>query len=299
MKLLLNLVTRVMDGKCRDWEARSEVGHRIPDDVEEFLDVPFRGAGGAPLMTDIFRPKESSDPLPVAVMIHGGGLVVGTRKLARSFSENLASKGYLVFAPEYRLAQEAEAVEEIGDVYAAFSFISEHLAEYGGDPDRVSVISESAGSFLGVYAVASLYSPILRKAFGLEEPSLRVRSLACFSGMFYTLRWDLIRLTYASSIYGKRRKDKEFMRLMDPECREVVDNLPPVFLVGSDADFLKGYTKRYSAALQGSEHPCGLLFYTGKKELDHAFPSLKTELPESREVLERLVEWMGRITDKV
>ena len=298
MGLLLKLVTRGMDGKCRDWEARSEAGHRTPDGVEEFLDETFQGAGGAPLGVDIFRPKDRGPvPLPVVVVIHGGGLVVGTRKLTRTISENLASKGFLVFNPEYRLLSEADAFSEIGDVSAAFTFVSEHLEEYGGDPNRVAVVSESAGCFLAVYAVASLGSPVLREALGLKEPSLHVSSLACFSGMFYTFRRDMLSFAYAKTLYGEKRKDPSFKQLMDPECPEVMGHLPPMFLVSSDKDFLKNYTECYEAALRKAGHPCKYLFYRGNKELDHAFPSLKPDLPESREVLEKLIEWIGNLED--
>ena len=55
MNPLLQFAIRKMDGRCRAWEARSEAGHRIPDGVREYLDVPFQGAGGVPLAVDIFR----------------------------------------------------------------------------------------------------------------------------------------------------------------------------------------------------------------------------------------------------
>ena len=77
---------------------------------------------------------------------------------------------------------ETDVFQEIEDVLAAFSFVSGKLTKYGGDPDQVVVVSESAGSFLSVYAVAAISSPILRKAFGLSPVSLRVRALASFSG---------------------------------------------------------------------------------------------------------------------
>ena len=294
MNRLLQFAIREMDARCVAWEARSETDHQIPDGVEEFLDVPFHGAGDCVLAVDIFRPKACGlRPFPVVIMVHGGGLVVGTRKLSRTFCENLAERGFLVFAPEYRRVPEADALRQIGDVFAALSFVSGVLGAYGGDPERVSVASESAGSFLSVYAVAAAGSPILREAFGLPSaPALHVRALACFSGMFYTARKDGVGLVYAGNIYGEKRKDPSFMRFIDPEHPEVMNCLPPVFLAGSDADFLKGYTKRYAAALRRAGHPCELLYFTDNKALTHAFPALKPDLPESREVLDRMVEWL-------
>ena len=296
MNPLFQSAIRKMDNKCRAMEAGSETGHQIPGEVQEYLDMPFEGAEGVPLAVDIFRAKTPDlCPLPVVVMIHGGGLVVGTRKMSRRFCENLAARGFLVFAPEYRRVTETDMFQEIGDVTAALSAVSGMLAEYGGDPDRVVVVSESAGSFLSLYAVAAASSPALREAFGLPAVPLHIRGLACFSGMFYTTRKDPIGLVYPRYLFGEKRKDSSFLRYMNPECAEVMEHLPPVFLAGSDADFLKGYTKRYAAALRRAGHPCKLLYYEDNKELTHAFPALKPELPESRNVLDQLVEWIAAI----
>ena len=296
MNRLLQAAIREMDRKCRAMENSSETGHQIPDGVQEYLDMPFQGAGGVPLAVDIFRAKAGGlRPLPVVVMIHGGGLVVGTRKMSRTFCENLAERGFLVFAPEYRRLTETSVFQEMEDVTAALSFVSTKLLEYGGDPDRVAVVSESAGSFLAVYAVAAMGSPALRSTLGLSAVSLRVRALACFSGFFYTTRKDAPGLVYASNLYGEKRKDPSLMRYMNPECPEVMDCLPPVFLAGSEADFLKSYTKRYAEALRRAGHPFELVYYKDNKELTHAFPALKPDLPESRDVLEKLVKWIFTI----
>lgn len=293
MNPLLRFAVRELDKKCKAGEARSEASHQIPEDVQEYLDVPFQGAGDVPLAVDIFRAKAPEPcPLPVVIMVHGGGLVVGTRKMSRTFCENLAEQGFLVFAPEYRRVTETDVFQEMKDVLAAFSFISGKLTEYGGDSDRVVVVSESAGSYLSVYAVAALGSPTLREAFGLPPVALRVRALACFSGFFYTTRKDAVGLTYGRNLYGNRKKDPSFIRYMNPECPEVMDRLPPVFLVGSNADFLKSYTKQYAAALREAGHPCELIYYEDNKELTHAFPALKPGIPESKDVLDKLVKWL-------
>ena len=276
MNRLFQFIIGKMDARCRAWEDRSASGRPIPDDIQEDLDIPFQGAEGVPLAVDIFRAKTRDlRPLPVVVMIHGGGLMVGTRKMSR--------------------ITEANMFQEIGDLVTAFSFVSGMLSEYGGDPDQVTVVSESAGSFLSVYTVAAMGSPVLREVFGLSSAPLQVRALACFCGMFYTTRRDLPGLFYPRYLVGRKRKDASFMRYMNPEFPEIADSLPPVFLVGSDADFLKSYTKRFAAALRGAGHPCTLVYYKDNKELTHAFPALKPDLPESRNVLDQLVEWIAGI----
>ena len=61
------------------------------------------------------------------------------------------------------------------------------------------------------------------------------------------------------------------------------------------ADFLKDNTKRYTAALRRAGHPCKLVYYEDNRKLTHAFPALKPELPESRNVLDQLVEWIAAV----
>jgi len=296
MNPLFQVPIRMMDRRCRRLEAGIETGHQVPDGVLEYLDMPFQGAGGVPLAVDIFRAKARDlRPLPVVIMIHGGGLVVGTRKMSRTFCENLAEQGFLVFAPEDRRMTETDVFQEMEDVLSAFTFVSGKLTEYGGDPARVAVVSESAGSYLSVYAVAALGSATLRMVFGLPPVALRVRALACFSGFFYTTRKDVVGLTYGRNLYGDRRKDPSFIRYTDPECPEVMEPLPPIFLVGSDADFLSGQTRQYAAALREAGHSCTLIYYEDNRELTHAFPALKPDIPESKDVLDKLVGWIGTL----
>lgn len=295
MNPLMELAFKRMDSVLGERRTRLNNEHQTPDGVEELLDNTFQGPGGT-LAMDIFRPKNPNPgPLPVVIMIHGGGLIMGTRKVSRIFCQNLAAKGFLVFAPEYRLATEADVVSEIEDIFAAFSYVSDYLEGYGGDPDNITVVSDSAGSFLAVYAVAAIGSPVLQRTFGLDKTSLRVGALACFTGMFYTTKRDPLGLFYADAIYGEKMKDQSFMQVMNPESPDVMYHLPPVFLVGSDADILKDYTNRFAAALEDAGHPYELLYYRGNRELDHSFPTLKPDLPESQEVLEKLVEWIERI----
>ncbi len=161
----------------------------------------------------------------------------------------------------------------------------------GGNPEKITVIAESAGALLSVYALASTKSDTIREALSCPPVSISVDMLACFSGMFYTTERDLIGLVYPRNIYGERFKDREFMEYMNPENTEVMDNLPHMLLTSSDADFLKHYTLRYEKALRRAGHSCELIYYNaGNKELTHAFPALKPHLPESGEILKRIVE---------
>ncbi len=264
----------------------------LPPDLVCVDDVSYEGPDGTTLVADVYRPKDSSaDPLPIVVFVHGGGLFVGNRKTNREYAELMAERGYLVFAPEYRVLEETDAVGEISDVCAGLSYIASHASEFGGDLTRVVVNVESAGAFPALYATAVLGSSYLQEAFGIQAPELYVRGLACFGGMLYTTADDPVGLVYHRAMYGDRLRDKDFMELMNPEDPRVESSLPSVLQVTSGADFLKAHTLRYDEALERAGHDHRLIYYEEGAELTHAFPSLRPELPQSKEVLDELDAW--------
>ena len=292
----MNFVLKYLATKGKDRMAKmisTEATERpLRSDIVYLEDLAYQGPDGASLAADIYLPAEKpADLLPIAVFVHGGGLFVGNRKANRVYAELVAARGYAVFVPEYRLINQTDAVGSISDVCAGLSYVKEHAAEFGGDLDRVLVIGESAGGFLSLYATALLSSPLLQEKLGIQTPELSVRAFASFGGMLYTSRFDPIGLVYRHDLYGEHLRDDNFMELINPDNPRVQFKLPPVFQVTSGADFLKRYTLRFNEALTKAGHEHRLIYYEEGKELTHAFPSLKPELPQSIEVLDELDAW--------
>ena len=264
----------------------------LPDDLICVDGISYEGPDGTPLMADVYRPKDTSaDPLPIVVFVHGGALFVGNRKTNREYVELLAERGYVVFVPEYRVLEETDGIGAIADVCAGLSYLASHADEFGGDLTRVLVNAESAGSFPALYATAVLGSSYLQEEFDIQAPELYVRGLACFGGMLYTTSDDPVGLVYHRAVYGDRLRDKDFMELMNPEDRRIEWSLPSVLQVTSGADFLKAHTLRYDEVLERAGHDHRLIYFEEGPELTHAFPSLRPELPQSKEVLDELDAW--------
>lgn len=264
-----------------------------PDGIMEEFNVPFRGRDGNMLTADIYRPEQHGPgKLPVIVLIHGGGLFTGLPIMERDACELLAKRGYLVYCPSYRMMSDAYFTGELGDICSAMDFAAETLEARGGDPERAFMIAESAGALLGVYALALAGSERLRKAAGCDPSKLEIRAVCFVSGMFYTTRKDLLGLVYPSAIYGGRRKDREFMSLMDPENEEVISNLPPSILTSSRNDPLRNYTLKYHEALVKAGADSSLIYYGLKnKELVHAFVTMEPHLPQSQEAYDIICRW--------
>ena len=294
MNPVLRWVSKQFEKGAVSAQGFHSIAFEAPLDLDVFNDIPYQNHEDIPLAMDIYRLKNYSDKaMPVILMVHGGGLLVGSRKMSRTVCEALAHSGYLVIAPQYRLLSETDALGSIADLCAGLRTSEQIAVQYGGDPDRMFVIGESAGAFLSVYACAMADSKPLCEAMGFSSANRPVKGLACLSGMFYTTKKDLIGRVYLKDLYGERIKDPGFMQYMDPEHNEVMDNLPPVIMTTSSADFLKSYTISYASALKESGHPVKLLNYGDGKHLIHAFPALNPFIPESVDAMSRILDWFS------
>ena len=120
--------------------------------------------------------------LPVMVWIYGGGFKGGASSLPYYNGESLAKKGVVVVSFNYRvgvfgflahpdLADESphHAAGDYGllDMVAALEWVRDNIAAFGGDPNRVTIFGESAGSMAVSCLMASpLAKGLFQRAIG-------------------------------------------------------------------------------------------------------------------------------------
>ena len=266
-------------------------------EIEETLNIPYMNRHEMPLGMDIYKPLvPDSLELPVIVTLYGGGLVEGDRKTSRGYARELASRGYLVFAIEYRLVPRVDVTQQLDDVCAGMDLVGRKLVDYNVDFSRVFLTGSSAGAYLAIYVAAMKDSVRLKNAIGYEPSRVRFKAMGVISGMFYTDRSDPIGLILSEQFYGDRRDDPEFLRYCDPEHPEILSHLPPVFLVTSRGDFLNRYTLDFHRALKRAGGTTKLVYY-GEKELMHSFVGDHPELEQSRDAIGRMLDWFEEEAD--
>ncbi len=280
-------IERAMDGL-------DDTPSQIPGalyEVDEYLNRPYMNKAEVPLAMDVFIPKaHGKEELPLIVNIHGGGLVIGDRKMSRAYCRVLASRGYIVFSIEYRLAPRANVSEQLDDVCAGMDAIATHLIQFEVDYDRLFLTAESAGAYLAIYTAAMKYSKRLQKAIGYEPTRMEFRALGFASGMFYTNLNDPMGFLLSDQLYGSKRASSEFRELMNPEHHEIVRNLPPTFMVTSRGDFLNNYTLMYHKSLKDADKATKLVYY-GEADLGHAFMCTDPTHPKSLDAIDRMLAW--------
>jgi para-nitrobenzyl esterase len=126
--------------------------------------------------------KTSTERRPVMVWIHGGALTRGSGSIPPYDGTSLARQGAVVVTINYRLgplgflAHPALSKESdhgssgnygMLDQIAALEWVKRNIARFGGDPARVTIFGESAGSWSVCYLVASpLAGELFHRAIG-------------------------------------------------------------------------------------------------------------------------------------
>jgi triacylglycerol lipase len=90
--------------------------------------------------------RRSPKPVPVVAVFHGGGLIGGSRANTATVADYFASIGYVGVNAGYRLAPDSKWPEGARDVASVVTWLRDHAAEYGGDPNQIFLIGISTGS---------------------------------------------------------------------------------------------------------------------------------------------------------
>jgi para-nitrobenzyl esterase len=127
--------------------------------------------------------KSAGEKRPVFVYVHGGGFNEGSGSVPAYDGEGLAKKGLVMVTVNYRMGvfgffahpeltkesdYNASGNQGLLDIVAALQWIHDNIAAFGGDPARVTLAGQSAGS-MAVHDLAA--SPLAKGLFqrGIAE----------------------------------------------------------------------------------------------------------------------------------
>src|SRR5262245_55008094 len=96
---------------------------------------------------DLHLPEGRSNA-PVIVSYYGNQLMGGDKSEDAFIGQRFASAGFVTAVVNYRLSPGVSHPAHIRDAAASFAWVKQHIAEYGGDPNKVFVIGYSAGGYL-------------------------------------------------------------------------------------------------------------------------------------------------------
>ena len=124
-------------------------------DPGELVTHTYKRVGGLEIKADV-RRGAGEGPSPVAVWIHGGALINGSRQGEANIGgleDRLFEAGFVLVSIDYRLAPETKLAAIIEDLEDAFGWIAEAgPGLFGADPERIVALGRSAGGYLALTA---------------------------------------------------------------------------------------------------------------------------------------------------
>lgn len=223
----------------------------------------------------------------IILYLHGGGYFTCAPTTYRRITGGFARHGFLVFAPDYRLAPEHPFPAAVDDVLAAYRGL---LATY--PPEHIIVTGDSAGGGLALALV------LAAREAGLPLPA----GLILFSpwtdlaGTGASLKTNAKR---DSLLLADRMQDVAALYLagtapQTPTASPLygdLSGLPPVLIQVSDQEILLDDSTRLEERLKAAGGEVELQIW---KNLPHVWQFSQSFLPEAREALKQAADFARR-----
>jgi acetyl esterase len=252
--------------QARDWhERRAGILDIKPQPVSNVEDRHIPGPS-VRIPVRVYTPRESAEPFPLLVWLHGGGHVVGSLNSYDAVCRSLSLQAdCLVLSVDYRLAPEHKFPAGVQDSFAALSWVMGHAKELGADASRIGIGGDSAGGNLAAVCAilardASL--PLLKQQLLVyphtapDEESVSHHEFA--DGYLLTRRSILwFHGHYRSS--EADRQDSRYAPLLCPD----LSNLPPALLIVAECDPLRDDGIAYAERLKREGNLVELAQYAG------------------------------------
>lgn len=148
---------------------------------------------------DLYLPKDKTNA-PVFFFIHGGAWKTGDRSYYVPLGNRYAKEGFVTVTPSYRLAPKNPFPAQLEDAAAAFAWTLRHVAEYGGDTNRIFIGGHSAGGHLAALLALD------ERALAVHQLSPKlIRGVLAFSGVYNLTAGEGLESVFGKNLAGRRR----------------------------------------------------------------------------------------------
>jgi acetyl esterase/lipase len=231
-------------------------------------DTTYPGATG-PVAARIYTPA-GVGPFPVVLYFRGGGFVIGSLDAYDATPRAMAARtGAIFVSADYAMAPEHKFPAAHDDAVAAYRWVIETAAGFGGDPGRIAVMGECAGGNLAANVaidardhdlpapraqilVYPLASSRLLQATDIPHADVRPLSLAM-------LTWYMDKLLAAPGDIKS-----PMLNLISADLRD----LPPATIINAGIDPLEGDGEKLARRLRDAGNRVMNTTYPG---VTHAF----------------------------
>lgn len=228
---------------------------------------------------DLYLPKNMDGPKPVVAFITGGAWIIGYKAWGSLLGQQLSERDIIVACIDYRNFPQVTIGDMVKDASQGISFVCNHIAEYGGDPNRVYLMGQSAGAHI---AACALLEQAIKECGEGESTSWSVSQIKAYFGL--SGGYNLLELVdyfhsrglYRSLFLGIMEGEQSLQRYSpdlvarDPNIRTAVSRLPPVILFHGTADYSipSDASKNFAETLGRAGVNAEAILYKGKTHTD-------------------------------
>jgi len=278
---------------------------------EVHTNIVYHTANNYENKLDVYTPAEAKGPMPVVVVIHGGGWVEGTKEERVLEMMPYLQMGFAAVNVEYRLGRVSLAPAAVEDCRCALHWVFAHAKKYNFDPQRVVLQGGSAGGHLAL--VTGMLTPAAgfdRECRGPENywsgaPGTggdpRVAAIVNWFGITDVL--DELHgpnaKGYAVVWLGNQANADEIAKSVSP-INYVTSNTPPIITIHGDHDSLVPYSQavRLHKALDAAKVPNQLVTVAGADHGGYTYEQNQKAWAAIRQFLQENVKGLGSAAAK-
>ncbi|KAM5581022.1 putative isoprenylcysteine alpha-carbonyl methylesterase ICMEL2 [Rosa sericea] len=228
---------------------------------------------------DLYLPTNTDGKKPVVVFVTGGAWIIGYKAWGSLLGLQLAERNIIVACVDYRNFPQGTISDMVEDASRGISYICNNIADYGGDPDRIYLMGQSAGAHISSCA---LLEQAIKESKKEEIISWSVSQIKAYFGLSggYNL-FNLVdhfdsRGLYRSIFLSIMEGEESFhqfspeVRVQDPNNIDAVSILPPITLFHGTADYSipSDASKIFVDVLRRLGAKADLVLYDGKTHTD-------------------------------
>lgn len=242
--------------------------------------------GDGRLRLDVYTPKGAS-AAPVVFFIYGGSWQQGTtlgKENYKFVGQAFAAQGFVTIIPDYRVFPEVRFPGFIEDCAQAVRWGQDHVAQFGGDPQRMVLVGHSAGAY---NAAMLVLAPSYLHDAGVRRDA--IRGMVGLAGPydFLPLSDAVLEAIFAPAVPLSASQPVSFVR---------GDNPPMLLLAGRDDDTVYARnTQRLAARIREQGGPVEVLIYPHMSHI-RMVATLATLLQGGSDVADRSSAFVRQVT---
>lgn len=227
---------------------------------------------------DLYLPAKIDSPKPVVAFVTGGAWIIGYKAWGSLLGKQLSEHDIIVACIDYRNFPQGTIGDMVEDVSRGISFVCNGIAAYGGDPNRIYLMGQSAGAHISSCA---LVKQAIEESRG-ETVSWSTSQIKAYFGLSggYNLpnlvdhfnNRGLYRSIFLSIMEGEESLQKFSPEIMvqDQSSKAAVHLLPHIILFHgtSDSSIPSDSSKAFVDTLHGEGAQAELILYDGKTHTD-------------------------------